>query len=247
MDGDFIRYVGVEKSFGDKPVLRGVDLAIGRGETVVVLGGSGTGKSVLLKHTIGLHSPDAGEVYVDGVEITTFDEDELIETRKKVGMLFQAGALFDSMTVADNVAYALRVHTDQAEEQIGARVREVLNLVELADVEDLMPSSLSGGMRKRVALARAIALAPRAILYDEPTTGLDPITANTINRLIRSLQKRLGVTSIVVTHDIHSAFTVGDRIAFIHEGRILWNGSVDEAKATSEPTLKNFLEGGGYG
>jgi phospholipid/cholesterol/gamma-HCH transport system ATP-binding protein len=247
MDGDFIRYVGVEKSFGDKPVLRGVDLAIGRGETVVVLGGSGTGKSVLLKHTIGLHSPDAGEVYVDGVEITTFDEDELIETRKKVGMLFQAGALFDSMTVADNVAYALREHTDQAEEQIGARVREVLNLVELADVEDLMPSSLSGGMRKRVALARAIALAPRAILYDEPTTGLDPITANTINRLIRSLQKRLGVTSIVVTHDIHSAFTVGDRIAFIHEGRILWNGSVDEAKATSEPTLKNFLEGGGYG
>jgi len=247
MDGDFIRYVGVEKSFGGKPVLRGVDLAIGRGETVVVLGGSGTGKSVLLKHTIGLHSPDAGEVYVDGVEITTFDEDELIETRKKVGMLFQAGALFDSMTVADNVAYALREHTDQAEEQIGARVREVLNLVELADVEDLMPSSLSGGMRKRVALARAIALAPRAILYDEPTTGLDPITANTINRLIRSLQKRLGVTSIVVTHDIHSAFTVGDRIAFIHEGRILWNGSVDEAKATSEPTLKNFLEGGGYG
>jgi phospholipid/cholesterol/gamma-HCH transport system ATP-binding protein len=247
MDGDFIRYVGVEKSFGDKPVLRGVDLAIGRGETVVVLGGSGTGKSVLLKHTIGLHSPDAGEVYVDGVEITTFDEDALIETRKKVGMLFQAGALFDSMTVADNVAYALREHTDQAEEQIGARVREVLNLVELADVEDLMPSSLSGGMRKRVALARAIALAPRAILYDEPTTGLDPITANTINRLIRSLQKRLGVTSIVVTHDIHSAFTVGDRIAFIHEGRILWNGSVDEAKATSEPTLKNFLEGGGYG
>ena len=247
MDGDFIRYVGVEKSFGGKPVLRGVDLAIGRGETVVVLGGSGTGKSVLLKHTIGLHSPDAGEVYVDGVEITTFDEDELIETRKKVGMLFQAGALFDSMTVAYNVAYALREHTDQAEEQIGARVREVLNLVELADVEDLMPSSLSGGMRKRVALARAIALAPRAILYDEPTTGLDPITANTINRLIRSLQKRLGVTSIVVTHDIHSAFTVGDRIAFIHEGRILWNGSVDEAKATSEPTLKNFLEGGGYG
>ena len=247
MDDDFIRYVGVEKSFGDKPVLRGVDLAIGRGETVVVLGGSGTGKSVLIKHTIGLHSPDAGEVFVDGVEITGFDEEDLIETRKKVGMLFQAGALFDSMTVEDNVAYALREHTDRSEEQNGERVREVLALVELEDVEKLMPSSLSGGMRKRVALARAIALAPRAILYDEPTTGLDPITANAINRLIRSLQKRLGVTSIVVTHDIHSAFTVGDRIAFIHEGRILWDGSVEDAKNTSEPTLKNFLEGGGYG
>ena len=227
--------------------MRGVDLAIGRGETVVVLGGSGTGKSVLIKHTIGLHSPDEGQVWVDDVEITGFDEERLIETRKKVGMLFQAGALFDSMTVEDNVAYALREHTDQTEEQILARVREVLDLVELEDVEQEMPSSLSGGMRKRVALARAIALAPRAILYDEPTTGLDPITANAINRLIRSLQKRLGVTSIVVTHDIHSAFTVGDRIAFIHEGRILWDGTVEQARKTSEPTLKNFLEGGGYG
>ena len=247
MDGDFIRYSGVEKSFGDKPVLRGVDLAIGRGETVVVLGGSGTGKSVLIKHTIGLHSPDAGEVYVDGVEITGFGEDKLIETRKKVGMLFQAGALFDSMTVEDNVAYALREHTDQSEEQNCARVREVLALVELEDVEQLMPSSLSGGMRKRVALARAIALAPRAILYDEPTTGLDPITANAINRLIRNLQNKLGVTSNVVTHDIHSAFTVGDRNAFNHEGRILFDGTVEQARKTTEPMLKNFLEGGGYG
>lgn len=247
MNEDFIRYVGVEKSFGGKAVLRGVDLAVRRGQTVVVLGGSGTGKSVLLKHTIGLHSPDAGQVFVDDVEINDFDEEDLIETRKKVGMLFQAGALFDSMTVEDNVAYALREHTDQSEEQILGRVREVLALVELEDVEQLMPSSLSGGMRKRVALARAIALAPRAILYDEPTTGLDPITANTINRLIRSLQERLGVTSIVVTHDIHSAFTVGDRIAFIHEGRILFDGSVEQARKTSEPTLKNFLEGGGYG
>jgi phospholipid/cholesterol/gamma-HCH transport system ATP-binding protein len=247
MSNDFIRYEKVEKSFGDKPVLRGVDLAIGRGETVVVLGGSGTGKSVLIKHTIGLHSPDAGRVFVDDVEIQDFDEEQLIETRKKVGMLFQAGALFDSMTVHDNVAYALREHTERSEEEIGARVREVLGLVELKDVEDLMPSSLSGGMRKRVALARAIALAPRAILYDEPTTGLDPITANAINRLIRNLQEKLGVTSIVVTHDIRSAFTVGDRIAFIHEGRILFDGSVEEARKTSEPTLKNFLQGGGYG
>ena len=247
MSDHFIRYVGVHKSFDGKAVLRGVDLAIGRGETVVVLGGSGTGKTVLLRHTIGLHRPDAGQVFVDGVEIHEFDEEQLIETRKKVGMLFQAGALFDSMTVEDNVGYALREHTDRSEEEIRSRVCEVLGLVELEDVEQLMPASLSGGMRKRVALARAIALAPQAILYDEPTTGLDPITANTINRLIRNLQKKLGVTSIVVTHDIHSAFTVGDRIAFIHEGRILFDGSVDEARKTSEPTLKNFLEGGGYG
>ncbi len=247
MAGHFIRYEGVHKSFGDKAVLRGVDLAIGRGETVVVLGGSGTGKSVLIKHTIGLHSPDSGRVFVDDVEIQEFDEEQLIETRKKVGMLFQAGALFDSMTVEDNVAYALREHTDRSDEEIRDRVREVLGLVELEDVEDLMPASLSGGMRKRVALARAIALAPRAILYDEPTTGLDPITANAINRLIRNLQKRLGVTSIVVTHDIHSAFTVGDRIAFIYEGRILFDGTVEEARRSTEPRLKNFLEGGGYG
>ena len=247
MSEAFIRYADVHKSFGDKPVLRGVDLTIGRGETVVVLGGSGTGKSVLIKHTIGLHSPDEGQVFVDDVDITEFGEEQLIETRKKVGMLFQAGALFDSMTVEENVGYALREHTDRSEDQIAERVHEVLSLVELEDVEELMPSSLSGGMRKRVALARAIALAPRAILYDEPTTGLDPITANTINRLIRSLQKRLGVTSIVVTHDIHSAFAIGDRIAFIHEGRILFDGTVEQARKTSEPTLKNFLEGGGYG
>jgi phospholipid/cholesterol/gamma-HCH transport system ATP-binding protein len=247
MSDQFIRYAGVHKSFGENAVLRGVDLSIGRGETVVVLGGSGSGKTVLLHHTIGLHRPDEGQVFVDDVEIHEFDEEQLMETRKKVGMLFQAGALFDSMTVEENVGYALREHTDQSEEQIRDRVCEVLGLVELEDVEHLMPSSLSGGMRKRVALARAIALAPRAILDDEPTTGLDPITANTINRLIRNLQKKLGVTSIVVTHDIHSAFTVGDRIAFIHEGRILFDGSVAEARTSTQPTLKNFLEGGGYG
>ncbi len=247
MSEDFIRYAGVHKSFGENAVLRGVDLAIGRGETVVVLGGSGSGKTVLLHHTIGLHRPDKGQVFVDDIEIHEFDEEQLLETRKKVGMLFLAGALFDSMTVEENVGYALREHTDRSDEEIRSRVCDVLRLVELEDVENLMPSSLSGGMRKRVALARAIALAPRAILYDEPTTGLDPITANTINRLIRNLQKKLGVTSIVVTHDIHSAFTVGDRIAFIYEGRILFDGSVEEARQTTEPTLKNFLEGGGYG
>ncbi len=246
MSENFIRFVDLYKSFGSKEVLRGVNLDIGRGETVVVLGGSGSGKSVLLRHTIGLHHPDRGQVFVDGEETTGHGEEQLIETRKKVGMLFQAGALFDSMTVLHNVGYALRQHTDWDRERIAERVREVLGFVELDGVEDLMPSDLSGGMRKRVALARAIALAPRAILYDEPTTGLDPITANTINHLIRSLQKRLGVTSIVVTHDIHSAFTVGDRIAFLYEGTIRFDGSVAEAKQSSEPLLQNFLRGGGY-
>ncbi len=244
----FIRYADVHKSFGDLAVLRGVDLDVRRGETVVVLGGSGSGKSVLLRHTIGLMQPDRGTVWIDGTDVTGLDEDGLVETRKRIGMLFQAGALFDSMTVDDNVAYALREHTDWTESRIAERVREVLGLVELApSVGESMPAELSGGMRKRVALARAVALAPAGILYDEPTTGLDPVTATAINELIRNLQQRLGVTSIVVTHDIHSAFTVGDRIAFLREGRIAFDGSVDEARSTREPVLRTFLQGGGYG
>jgi phospholipid/cholesterol/gamma-HCH transport system ATP-binding protein len=243
----FIEYSDLHKSFGEKRVLNGVNLGIERGKTVVVLGGSGSGKSVMLRHAIGLHRPDSGRVLVDGDDITHYDEEALIEPRKKVGMLFQAGALFDSMPIVDNVAFALREHTDWDEERILARVGEVLELVELEKVEDLMPADLSGGMRKRVALARAIALAPQALLYDEPTTGLDPITSNTINQLIRSLQRRLGVTSIVVTHDIRSAMTVGDRLAFLFEGRILFEGTLDEARGCDEPKLRAFLEGGGYG
>ena len=247
MGNPFIQYVDLHKSFDDKQVLCGVSLAIPRGETVVVLGGSGSGKSVLLRHTIGLHCPDSGRVLVDGVDITGFNEKQMLETRKKVGMLFQAGALFDSMTVFENVSYALFEHTDWETDRVRQRVAEVLGYVELENVNELMPSDLSGGMRKRVALARAIALAPQAILYDEPTTGLDPITAKTINQLIRSLQERLGITSIVVTHDIQSAFHVGDRIAFLYKGNILFEGSMDEARSTDEPILKGFLEGGGYG
>ena len=246
MSAPFLRFVDVHKRFGQKVVLQGVDLDVESGETCVVLGGSGSGKSVLLRHAVGLHRPDRGEVWVDGTEISGLEEEELLETRKKVGMLFQSGALFDSMTVRENVGFALDEHTDWDDDKILARVEETLGLVELSGVLDLMPADLSGGMKKRVALARAIALAPRAILYDEPTTGLDPITANTINHLIRSLQRRLGVTSIVVTHDIHSAFTVGDRIAFLHEGRIHFHGTTEEARATKVPLLRNFLEGGGY-
>ena len=246
VNNSFIRYVDLHKSFGSKSVLRGVDLDVPRGQTLVVLGGSGSGKSVLIKHTIGLHRPERGEVYVDGTEISGFDEEELQQARKQVGMLFQAGALFDSMTVYENVAFALCEHTDWSGDRIADRVREVLGLVELENAEELMPADLSGGMRKRVALARAIALAPRAILYDEPTTGLDPITANAINRLIRGLQRRLGVTSIVVTHDIQSAFMVGDRVAFLHDGKIRFEGPIDEAKRAEEPLLRSFLQGGGY-
>ncbi len=243
----FIRFVGVHKAFGRKPVLCGVDLAVRRGDTLVVLGGSGAGKSVLLRHAIGLQRPDRGEVWVEDDEVGAMDEERLGGVRQKVGMLFQAGALFDSMSVLDNVAFGLREHTGWPEERIRERVREVLALVELDEVEELMPAELSGGMRKRVALARAIALAPRAILYDEPTTGLDPITASTINQMIRSLQQRLGVTSIVVTHDIRSAFTIGDRIAFLHEGRIVVEDTVEGAQRSTDPLLRNFLAGGGYG
>ena len=246
MSDFFIRFMDIEKAFGPNKVLRGVNLNVVRGETVVVLGGSGSGKSVLLRHAVGLVRPDAGQVFVEELEISKLGEDELQETRKKVGMLFQSGALFDSMTVRENVSFALVEHTDWDEEKVLARAEEVLRLVELEGALDLMPSDLSGGMRKRVALARAIALAPAAILYDEPTTGLDPITANTINHLIRSLQKRLGVTSVVVTHDIQSAFAVGDRIAFLHEGRILFHGTTAEARTAGEPLLRNFLQGGGY-
>jgi phospholipid/cholesterol/gamma-HCH transport system ATP-binding protein len=244
MDAPFIRFVGVHKTFGQKPVLRGITLDIRRGETLVVLGGSGSGKSVLLRHIIGLHKPDQGQVIVDGEDIVGYDEDELIPVRKKVAMLFQAGALFDSMTVSENVGYGLREHTDLSEEAIAGRVREKLQMVELPNVEVLMPSELSGGMRKRVALARSIAMDPSCILYDEPTTGLDPVTAGTINDLIRSLQARLSVTSVVVTHDIDSAFFVGDRVAFLYEGRMEFVGTIDEARHAKAPTLRTFLSGG---
>jgi len=238
---DFIVFRELHKSFGTKPVLEGVDLSIRRGETVVILGGSGSGKSVLLRHTIGLHKPDSGEVWVDGTEISAFDEDEMMPVRRKVGMLFQGGALFDSMDVFENIAFGLREHTDMSEGAIADRVKEVLDLVELDDVSELMPSDLSGGMRKRVALARAIALSPAGILYDEPTTGLDPIRADAINRLIINLQRALNATSVVVTHDIQSAFTVADRVAFLYEGRMEFVGSVQEAQTTKDPRLKEFL------
>jgi phospholipid/cholesterol/gamma-HCH transport system ATP-binding protein len=244
-DNGFIRYEGVEKAFGDKAVLRGVDLTIQAGETIVILGGSGTGKSVLIKHTIGLLRPDAGRVWVEDEEVFSLGEAALRQVRKKVAMVFQAGALFDSMDVLGNVSYALREHTDMTEDQIRQRVAEVLAQVEMPGVEDVMPVDLSGGMRKRVALARAIALEPRALLYDEPTTGLDPLTATAINELILSMQRRLKVTSIVVTHDILSARMVADRIAWLRDGRMAFVGTLAEAARSPHEELHRFLEAGG--
>jgi phospholipid/cholesterol/gamma-HCH transport system ATP-binding protein len=241
----FIEYRELHKAFGAKRVLEGVSLGVRRGETVVVLGGSGSGKSVLLKHTIGLMKPDSGQVRVDGEDITDYDETQLIGVRKKVGMLFQGGALFDSMTVFENVAFALREHLQLDEEELRRRVLGKLELVEMEGSEALMPSDLSGGMRKRVALARSIAMEPAAILYDEPTTGLDPVTASTINQMIRNLQRALSVTSVVVTHDIQSALTVGDRIAFLFEGVLSFVGSVEEALRSTDERLQRFLTAGG--
>ena len=240
----FLQFVKVDKSFDTKMVLQGLDLSVQRGETVVVLGESGTGKSVLLRHAVGLMRPDSGSVIVEGQPIENLDEDELIPIRKKLGMLFQSAALFDSMNVFENVAFALREHLDLPEREIEARVRSKLHLVELDNVEELMPSDLSGGMRKRVGLARAIAIEPAAILYDEPTTGLDPITAQSINRLIRSMQDKLGVTSVVVTHDILSASQVADRIAFLEKGKVGFLGSLEEAQHSDNAHLRNFLAGG---
>lgn len=245
MDGSFVKFDEVFKAFGPKKVLEGVTFDIRRGETMVVLGGSGSGKSVLIRHIIGLHRPDRGRVVVDGENIVEFDDDQLVPVRKKIAMLFQGGALFDSMNVADNIAYGLREHTDLDDERIREIVRGKLGLVGLEEgVEDLMPAELSGGMKKRVALARSIAMEPQCILYDEPTTGLDPVTANTINRLIRGMQQRLQVTSVVVTHDIASAFFVGDRIGYLFEGRMEFVGTVEEARASNEPRLRRFLSGG---
>jgi phospholipid/cholesterol/gamma-HCH transport system ATP-binding protein len=238
----FISVRGLFKSFSGKPVLQGVDLGVSEGETLVVLGGSGAGKSVLLRHINGLVMPDRGEVSVNGRSLTGLGEDELFAVRKEIAMVFQLGALFDSLSVFDNISYPLREHSTLSEQRIRMRVGELLAMVDLKGVEELYPAELSGGMRKRVALARAIALEPRAVLYDEPTTGLDPIVTHHINLLIRGLQKRLGFTSIVVTHDLKSAFVVGDRFALLDDGRIRFVGTADEVRSTRDELMQEFLK-----
>jgi phospholipid/cholesterol/gamma-HCH transport system ATP-binding protein len=238
----FVEFHDVAKAFGPKQVLRGANLKVYRGEVLVILGGSGSGKSVTLRHMLGLDAPDSGRVVVEEEDITDLPEEELYRVLMTFGMLFQSAALFDSMTVFENVAFPLREHTDMSDDEIARAVREKLELVNLPNTEHLMPVSLSGGMRKRVGLARSIVLDPKVILYDEPTTGLDPITAQTINELIVDLQAKLSVTSVVVTHDIHSAFFVGDRIAFLHEGVFEWVGTMDDARDSDHPRLREFLK-----
>jgi len=238
---------GLKKKLGVKQVLDGVDLTVQSGENLVVAGPSGTGKSVLLKHIIGLIQADAGSIEVDGEEVVGKKDHELAQIRKQFGMVFQGAALFDSMTVGDNVALPLREHTNLTEEEIRDRVRERLEWVGLSEVSEAKPASLSGGMRKRAGLARAISMDPKFILYDEPTTGLDPIMSDVINRLIRDLQKRMGVTSIIVTHDMRSAFHVGDCIALLLAGRIVFNGSPEETRSSRNPVVKQFIEGSSEG
>jgi len=242
-----IKLRGLTKKLGRKQVLDGLDLDIQTGETIVVLGPSGTGKSVLLKHIIGLMTPDAGSIEVDGDELIGMKERELNEVRKRFGMLFQGAALFDSMTVGENVGLSLREHLHLSEPDIRKRVTERLDWVGLKGVEEVKPASLSGGMRKRAGLARAIAMDPQVILYDEPTTGLDPIMSDVINQLIRDLQKRMGVTSVVVTHDMTSAYKVADRMAMLYGGKVVFTGTVDEVRNTRDPLMRQFIEGSSEG
>jgi len=242
-----IQFEEISKRLGRKEVLRGVDLDVARGESLVIIGRSGTGKSVLLKHVVGLMRPDRGTVRVNGIDVASLEEKELLSLREQMGMLFQGGALFDSMTVGENVGLALREHTPLPEKQIEIVVGEKLALVGLSGSEGSRPSSLSGGMKKRAALARALALNPKIMLYDEPTTGLDPITSDVINRLIRRLQDRLKITSIAVTHDMRSAYHIADRIAMLHEGRIHAMGTPDEIQATRDPIVRQFIEGSSEG
>lgn len=231
----------VTKNFGGKNVLNGLSLEIPRGETLVIMGPSGCGKSVLLKIITGLMSADSGEIWFDGTEISTLNSKKMNSLRRRIGMLFQSSALFDSMTVAENVAFMLDQHTDLDKQEIREVVDEKLSLVDLAGIQDLRPAELSGGMRKRVGLARALAFDPEVIFYDEPTTGLDPVTCTEINQLIRDLHERLQVTSVVVTHDMHSAFSVATRMAMIHEGRQIAYGSPDEMINIDDPILQQFI------
>jgi phospholipid/cholesterol/gamma-HCH transport system ATP-binding protein len=237
-----IEFKGVRKAFGDHVVLDDLTLTVRDRETMVVIGYSGSGKSVLLKHVVGLLQPDAGQVIVDAQSVPDLDREALSGLRAQIGYVFQFAALFDSMTVAENVALGLRRRA-LGEDEIAARVSEALALVDLTGNDDKLPAELSGGMRKRVGIARAIALRPRYILYDEPTTGLDPVTSAVIDQLMVRTREHLGVTGIVVTHDMRSAYTVGDRIAMLYEGRIRQVGSVGEIQATQDPLVRQFIEG----
>lgn len=238
-----IRLDNVHKAFGTKRVLDGFTLDVGEGETMVIIGYSGTGKSVAIKHIVGLLEPDEGEVWVDGLEVPALPRRELYKLRARVGYVFQFAALFDSFTIGDNVAMGLRKQGELTEREIRDRVAQALDLVDLPGVEHRFPAELSGGMRKRVGIARSIALRPKYMLYDEPTTGLDPVTSAVIDNLMTRMRDKLGVTSIVITHDMRSAYTVGSRIAMLYEGRVRQVGTVEEIQRSSDPIVRQFIEG----
>ncbi|HOI74442.1 MAG TPA: ABC transporter ATP-binding protein [Syntrophales bacterium] len=238
-----IRLVDIHKSFGKQKVLDGLNLTVEKGKTTVIIGRSGGGKSVLLKHIIGLIRPDRGQVIVEGEDITVLNDKDLNEVRKKFGMLFQEAALFDSMNVAENVAFPLREHTNMSSEEIMDSVRDRLAAVGLSGVEEKMPSELSGGMRKRVGLARALAMRPQIVLFDEPTTGLDPVMTEAINQLIVETQRAFNLTCVVISHDIQSVFEIGHRVAMLYEGRIIEYGTPEEVRASRNPVMVQFLTG----
>lgn len=242
-----IRVVNLHKRFGEKVIYRGLNLQVQRGETHVILGGSGSGKSVLLKHLLGIIEPDEGEIYIGDKKIDFKRRKNFTEVRKMMGMLFQQSALFDSMTVGENVGFYLREHTKTGLGEINRQVREKLRLVNLHDVEHLMPSELSGGMQKRVALARALVAEPPIMLYDEPTTGLDPINADAINDLIIDLQEKLKMTSIVVTHDMTSAFKVAHRLSMLYDHHIIATGTPGEFQQSTNPVVHQFITGSAKG
>jgi phospholipid/cholesterol/gamma-HCH transport system ATP-binding protein len=239
----FLEMRGIKKSFGDQVVLRGVDLDIRRGEVLVLLGGSGGGKSVLMKHMVGLLQPDEGTVTLEGKVISDLSERDLSWARKKISMMFQSGALFDSMTVAENVAFPMQEAGLRDRDELSRRVSEALKIVRLEGQEDKMPAALSGGMRKRVALARAVVEEPCCVLYDEPHAGLDPVTGDSIDRLIKDLANEHGITNVVITHEMRSAFRIADRLVFMKDGLVYWEGTPDELKDSKDPILVNFVEG----
>ncbi len=238
-----IEFRAVQKRFGDKQVLSDVNLQIPAGETLVIIGRSGCGKSVMLKHMVGLLKPDGGRVFVDSEDITDLNESELFGIRTKFGFLFQSAGLLDSLTVGENVGLGLKQRSGLNDTEIRRIVDEKLTMVGMAGIEDIMPADLSGGMKKRAGLARAIAMEPEIVLYDEPTTGLDPIMADSINELILFLKQELNITSVVVTHDMISARKVGNRVAMLDEGKIIFNGTMENLDHTDNPVVRQFIEG----
>lgn len=242
-----IKVCDLYKSFGNKKVLCGVNLEIKDGETLVIIGGSGTGKSILLKNLVGLIKPDKGKILIDDIDITKANKQELYKIQQQIGFVFQEAALFDSLTIEENIAFGMKNLTSLTEKEIKKRVTLCLNMVGLKDIEQLKPSAISGGMKKRVGLARAIAYKPKYVFYDEPTTGLDPIMSDVIGSLILHLKKELRITSLVVTHDMQSACKIADRIIMLYQGKVIFEGSVEDLNTTKNEYVRQFVKGSSHG